>query len=105
MAMLLLNDVLPKTWQGRAGPLPAAEYWPMVIRAVKQKFPHFIFIAEAYWDLEWPLQKQGFDYCYDKRLYDRLLHDDAESVRSHLLADLSDQEQLVPFSENHDEPR
>jgi hypothetical protein len=105
MAMLLLNDIFAKTWQGRAGPLPATEYWAMVIRAVKRKFPHFIFIAEAYWDLEWQLQKQGFDYCYDKRLYDRLLHENAESVRSHLLADLPYQEQLVRFIENHDEPR
>ena len=30
-------------------------------------------MAEAYWDLEWALQQQGFDYCYDKRLYDRLV--------------------------------
>ena len=32
-------------------------------------------MAEAYWDLEWALQQQGFDYCYDKRLYDRLVHE------------------------------
>jgi hypothetical protein len=29
-------------------------------------------MAEVYWDMEWTLQQQGFDYCYDKRLYDRL---------------------------------
>ena len=40
-----------------------------------------MFIAEAYWDLEWELQQQGFDYCYDKRLYDRMEHDGAEGVR------------------------
>ena len=62
-------------------------------------------MAEAYWDLEWELQQQGFDFCYDKRLYDRLEHDNAESVRLHLLADLSYQEKLVRFIENHDEPR
>ena len=27
-------------------------------------------MAEVYWDLEWTLQQQGFDYAYDKRLYD-----------------------------------
>ena len=37
--------------------------------------PDFVFMAEAYWDLEWALQQQGFDYCYDKRLYDRLVHE------------------------------
>ena len=62
-------------------------------------------MAEAYWDLEWELQQQGFDFCYDKRLYDRLEHDNAESVRLHLLADRSYQEKLVRFIENHDEPR
>ena len=30
-------------------------------------------MAEAYWDMEWTLQQQGFDLCYDKRLYDRLV--------------------------------
>ena len=62
-------------------------------------------MAEAYWDMEWELQQQGFDYCYDKRLYDRLAHDPAETVRQHLLADLSYQKKLVRFTENHDEPR
>jgi hypothetical protein len=32
-----------------------------------------LFLAEAYWDLEWSLLQQGFDYCYDKRLFDRLV--------------------------------
>ena len=62
-------------------------------------------MAEAYWDLEWELQQQGFDYCYDKRLYDRLEHDTAESVPLHLCADLAYQRKLVRFIENHDEPR
>jgi hypothetical protein len=64
-----------------------------------------LFVAEAYWDLEWTLQQQGFDHCYDKRLYDRLLHEDAGSVRAHLLADIAYQRGLVRFLENHDEPR
>ncbi len=64
-----------------------------------------LFIAEAYWGLEWELQQQGFDFCYDKRLYDRLEHDNAESVRLHLCADLAYQAKLLRFIENHDEPR
>jgi hypothetical protein len=55
--------------------------------------------------MEYELQQQGFSYCYDKRLYDRLAHDSAESVRGHLLADTSYQDRLVRFIENHDEPR
>ncbi len=62
-------------------------------------------MAEVYWDLEWELMQQGFDYCYDKKLYDRLLAQDAAAVRSHLWADLAYQNKLARFLENHDEPR
>ena len=48
----------------------------------------FLFVAEAYWDLEWELQQLGFDYCYDKRLYDRLAPRGPGSVRGHLHADI-----------------
>jgi hypothetical protein len=105
MAMLLINRIFRQTWGERAGALPAQEFWRMVIPAVKAKYPQFLMIAEAYWDLEWELLQQGFDYCYDKRLYDRLQHGGADAVRQHLLADLSYQERLVRFIENHDEPR
>ncbi len=105
MAMLLLNDVFQRTWGGRAGQPPPTEYWQNVIPAVKRSHPDFLFIAEAYWDLEWELQQKGFDFCYDKRLYDRLEHESAESVRLHLCADAAYQQKLLRFLENHDEPR
>ena len=56
-------------------------------------------------DLGRSLQQHGFDFCYDKRLYDRLEHDSAESVRLHLCADAAYQNKLLRFIENHDEPR
>jgi hypothetical protein len=105
MAMLMMSDVFERTWGPRAGARPAEDYWPTLIPAVRSRHPEFRFLAEAYWDLEWALQQQGFDYCYDKKLYDRMEHGDAESVRQHLLADLSYQHGLVRFLENHDEPR
>jgi hypothetical protein len=105
MAMLLLNQIFERTWGSRAGQRPPTEYWGEVIPAIKRAHPDFRFIAEAYWDLEWELQQLGFDFCYDKRLYDRLEHDNAESVRLHLCADLAYQEKLLRFLENHDEPR
>ena len=105
MAMLLLNSVFDRTWGARAGPPPPTEYWVDVIPAIKRAHPEFLFIAEAYWDLEWELQQKGFDFCYDKRLYDRLEHENAESVRLHLSADPSYQNKLLRFLENHDEPR
>jgi len=105
MAMLVLNAVFARTWGTRAGEQPPADYWREVIPVIKARWPDFLFIAEAYWDLEWELQQQGFDYCYDKRLYDGLAHGDAEAVRVHLAADTTYQERLVRFIENHDEPR
>ena len=105
MAMLFINSIFERTWGIRAGQRPATEYWVDVISAIKKAHPDFLFMAEAYWDLEWELQQQGFDYCYDKRLYDRLEHDAAESVRLHLCADPAYQNKLVRFIENHDEPR
>jgi len=105
MAMLLLNNVFERTWKDRAGARPTTEYWDEVITPLKKAYPSFVFIAEAYWDLEWELQQHGFDFCYDKRLYDRLCHENAESIRLHLTADLGYQGRLLRFIENHDEPR
>lgn len=105
MAMLMMNDVFAKTWGDRAGPAPAEDFWPYVVPRVRARHPDLLLVAEAYWDLERSLQQQGFDHCYDKRLYDRLLHENADSVRAHLRADLAHQRGLVRFVENHDEPR
>ena len=105
MAMLLMNVIFENTWGKTAGKRPRQEYWVEIIEAVLRKGLDFAFIAEAYWDLEWELQQQGFDFCYDKRLYDRLASGGAEDVRLHLLADADYQGKLLRFIENHDEPR
>ena len=105
MAMLMINSVFERTWGARGGQRPVTDYWREVIPAVKKTYPDFYFLAEAYWDLEWELQQQGFDFCYDKRLYDRLERENAENVRLHLCAELGYQEKLLRFLENHDEPR
>jgi hypothetical protein len=105
MAMLLTNDVFERTWGSRAGERPAEEFWPAVIAGLRVRHPETVLIAEAYWDMEWPLQQQGFAFCYDKRLYDRILEGDPGAVRDHLRADLDYQSRLVRFLENHDEPR
>ncbi|TMC08562.1 MAG: alpha-amylase [Chloroflexi bacterium] len=105
MAMLLMNDVFTRTWGDRVGPAPATDFWPEVLGRVRPQQPDMLFVAEAYWDMEWALQQQGFDHCYDKRLYDRLLHDSAGDVRAHLSAGVDYQRHLLRFLENHDEPR
>jgi glycosidase len=100
MAMLILPDVFERTW-GRPAPL----FWPDATRQVREHTPGFCFMAEVYWDLEWTLLQQGFDYAYDKRLYDRLRDGQARPVREHLRAGLDYQGRLARFLENHDEPR
>lgn len=100
MAMLLLPEVFQRTWGIAMQP-----FWPKAIAAVRHAQPGFEFMAEVYWDLEWTLQQQGFDHCYDKRLYDRLRALQAAPVRAHLQAGLDYQDRLARFLENHDEPR
>ena len=100
MAMLVLPEVFERTWGIRADP-----FWPKATESVRRKHPHFRFMAEVYWDLEWTMQQQGFDYAYDKRLYDRLREGHARPVREHLHAGLDYQDKLARFLENHDEPR
>jgi hypothetical protein len=100
MAMLVLPDVFERTWGRRAPP-----FWPGAIQRVREQVPGFRFMAEVYWDLEWTMLQQGFDYAYDKRLYDRLREGHARPVREHLLAGLDYQSRLARFLENHDEPR
>ena len=51
------------------------------------------------------MQQQGFDYTYDKRLYDRLREGHARPVREHFHAGLDYQDKMARFLENHDEPR
>ena len=100
MAMLILPEVFERTWGLRPEP-----FWPTAIQRVRSQRPDFVFMAEVYWDLEWTLQQQGFDYTYDKRLYDRLLQGQARPVRDHFRAHLEFQEHSARFLENHDEPR
>lgn len=105
MAMLLTNRIFRKTWGDKAGPVPSTEYWDQIIPLIKKEHPNFLFIGEVYWDMEWEMLQQGFDYCYDKRLYDRMMGETAENIRDHLTADIHFQSKLVRFIENHDEPR
>jgi hypothetical protein len=103
MAMLLVNRIFARTWW--RSEMPDKEFWTEIIPEIKAQYPDFIFMAEVYWDMESELLGLGFDYCYDKRLYDRLKHENAATVRDHLLAALSYQERMVRFIENHDEDR
>jgi hypothetical protein len=110
MAMLLQPEVFLRTWGERAKPadgsLPRDEpFWPKAVGAIRKRHPSFLLLAEVYWDLEWDLQQVGFDFTYDKRLYDRLRAGAAVPVRDHLRADMTFQARSARFLENHDEPR
>jgi hypothetical protein len=105
MAMLLLNHVFAQTWGDRVGWAPPGEYWSDLIGAVRAAHPGFVMMAEAYWDLEYELQQLGFDFCYDKRLYDLLVARQPQELRGHISGDPAYHQRMVRFIENHDEPR
>jgi hypothetical protein len=105
MSMLLLNDIFSGTWKEKAGMKPEKEFWEMIIPEARKINPEFLFIAEAYWNKEWEMMQLGFDLCYDKPLYDKLITGDAREVMNHLTADQDFQKRLLRFIENHDEKR
>lgn len=111
MAMLVTNEVFDKTWCNETKScvtkenIPNLEFWTEAIQQVKKQNSEFIFMAEVYWDMEYQMIRQGFDYCYDKRLYDRMLENNVAEIKSHLSANNDYQRKLIRFIENHDEPR
>ena len=105
MAMLGLNDVFERTW----GTLvrderPRTEFWAEAISAVRSAHPDFLLLGEVYWGMEGRLQALGFDFTYDKTLFDRL-RGNAGDVRGHLQADAAYRQRCAHFTENHDEER
>ena len=105
MAMLATNDIFAQTWDAYIGEPPAVEFWSEIIAAAREVHPQMLFMAEVYWDLEHVLQSQGFDYTYDKDMYDRLVNGDTGAIKTHLQADLSYLQSNIRFIENHDEQR
>ena len=100
MAMLVLPEIFKRTWG-----IPIQPFWPVAIPIVRQGCPEFTFMAEVYWDLEATLLEQGFDYAYDKQLYDQLRAQEVDLVREHLQESATYQQHLARFLENHDEAR
>ena len=105
MAMMQTTGVLQRTWGDRAGAPLETDFWQEIIPALKASFPEFCFIGEVYWGMEAELIDQGFDYCYDKELYDRLVSGSCRSIYLHLEAADEYQAHMLRFSENHDERR
>jgi hypothetical protein len=100
VAMLLLPDVFEGTWRRSMPP-----FWKRCLDEVRAQHPGTLFMAEVYWNREYELQQAGFDFTYDKILYDRLLSGEPESIKAHLRAGLDYQGHCVRFLENHEEQR
>lgn len=107
MAMLVLTDVFDTTWSHVPADASRAtgEFWHDAIDQVRREVPGFLFLAEAYWDLEGRLCDLGFDYAYDKKLYDLVVHDRPWDVQAHLVGLGEHNARRAHFLENHDEPR
>jgi hypothetical protein len=103
MAMLVFNDIFARTW----GPLligrkpPAHEFWADAVAAI----PNFLWLAEVYWNCEGQCHDLGFNFTYDKGLYDALRDGRIGEIHERLSADISLQSRAARFLENHDEPR
>lgn len=103
MVMLMLNKVFAETWKQYIGEKPQEEFWPGAIKEIKEKNNYFIFLAEVYWGLDWEVQESGFDFTYDKTLYDRLLLSTPQDIQGHLNAEHLYQKRSLRFIANHDE--
>lgn len=109
MTMLLLSDIFFETWKNHPLPkdyVPAAqEFWYDAISKVKRENPDFIFIAEVYWHREDDLLSLGFDYVYDKILYELLIENRVNLINEYIKKNYSYHKNRFLFLENHDEQR
>jgi hypothetical protein len=109
MAMLLLPEIFQATWKDFPSPgahPTNANFWRKAISAVRQLQPQAEMIAEVYWDREEELQECGFDYTYNKRVYDYLMRGQDAELREFLQTrSPTFLRKSVHFLENHDEPR
>ena len=106
MAMLVLEDVFRKTWASVPCSVDrGGEFWPLASEKFKSARKGGILMAEAYWGKESQLLAMGFDYAYDKTLYDLMAKRDVRGLRDYLQSPVEFQERMIRFLENHDEKR
>ena len=109
MSMLLLSDVFLENWKDFKIPadyVPTAkEFWFDAISKVKKENPEFVFIAEVYWHREDDLLALGFDYVYDKIIYEFLIDNRVDLINEYIKKNFSYQRNRFVFLENHDEQR
>jgi glycosidase len=112
MAMLVLREHVKKNWfpgvdQDSFDAAYPREFWDEAVTAVRAAHPDFVFMAEVYWNNEPRLQELGFDFTYNKKLYDQLVHHHPSAEIAAQLAHWPQSylERCVHFLENHDEDR
>ena len=105
MAMLLVSRIFQQNWGWKLSGKITEEFWKVAIEKAKAFNPEFTFIAEVYWDMEEELINLGFDYCYDKKLYDSLRDQNFDAVNYCLTRNAYFQDKTTRFLENHDEER
>ena len=115
MAMLVLREQVKihrhpeMSWENFNRWMPE-EFWSEAIRVVKRVNPQFSFMAETYWAMEGYLQHLGFDYTYNKPLYEAICNafhnGNAEGLMNFVRMLGTDfLKKGVHFLENHDEER
>lgn len=115
MAMLVLREQVkihrhPDMSWDQFNRLMPEEFWPDAIHAAKRINPTFTFMAETYWSMEGYLQQLGFDYTYNKPLYEAVCSafqtGNAEGFLNFIRMLGNDfLNRGVHFIENHDEER
>lgn len=110
MAYLCLNDQIASNWGDQLASWgysrPATEFWGDAIAATKVAYPDVKFLAEVYDPWGGQLQSLGFDFTYDKHLYDLLGDGNLDNLRGYISnTAVGYLQRGAHFVENHDEPR
>ena len=90
-AMLALPVAVEKTWGDFKNPVAGGSIledspWPLLLESARDLAPEFLGLAEGYWGVEWDLMGQGFNFCLDQRLTQRLAGKDWTGLMAHLSA-------------------
>lgn len=103
MAMLQLNAIFERIWRAHIGDtkVPTSEFWT----DAKAAAPDLFLLAEAYWGTQGQLIELGFDFVYDKDLYDSVRDEKIDDIHWRISQPQDQQSHQARFLENHDEPR
>jgi glycosidase len=110
MAHLIINDEFWSYWETQLTSWgytkPTTEFWSDAIKAVKDKYPDFKFMAESYGDVLSKLHNFGFDWTYDKDPLDKIYYHDVQGYQNYIKGkNINFLSKCAHFTENHDEPR